>query len=90
MPKTPEDLTTDTPTPRTAAAKQSAARVKVRITKFAIEKGHGVSTGERELLDIQKDVAILGDEIFAKAGDVIEVDPGTAKSLEDRGYAEIV
>lgn len=76
MPKKDEE--TDTPTPRTAAPKQSGNLVKVRVTKF----GAGlVSTGEY--------VVDEGD-IFASAGDVLEVDPGTAKSLEVRGFAETV
>ncbi|MGH6828607.1 MAG: hypothetical protein ACREFW_06830 [Rhizomicrobium sp.] len=51
--------------------------VKVRVTKFGAGK---ISTGEH--------VAVAGDT-KAKAGDVLDVSPRTARSLEQRGLAEI-
>ena len=83
MAKKDEDLTTDTPTPRTAAPRQSVVRVKVRVTKFG---GGLVSTGVHEI----GEDGLTGSDVFAQAGDVLEVDPGTAKSLEVRGFAETV
>lgn len=78
-----QDEETDTPTPRTAAPRQSAIRVKVRVTKFG---GGQVSTGEHSI----GEDGLTGGDVMAKAGDVLEVDQSTANSLEVRGFAETV